>query len=338
MARGSWTRDAEALFTASRRGVITVAHLESLGVPPATSYRRCLPGGPWQRLLPGVVLLRTGEPTRRQLIEGALLHCDGQAVVTGVEACRRQGLNRAARPDEPVHVLLPLHLKVSSTGYVLVERTKRMPAPVRSDDLLLAPPARAVLDECRRLRERPPIRALLAEVVQQLGVDPAELVAELGAGSKRGTALPRSVLREIADGARSAAEAEAMAVWRRTGLPEPVWNLELRDGRGRYIATPDAWFDEVALAWEIDSYEFHFGQPGYAATLARNNRYSAAGVAVVQTVPSRLRSEPHSVASDLVSAYRAAAARPRPPVVLLGRHDRAPASRAARQIRPSAMS
>lgn len=299
-----------------------MAHLESLGVPPGTSYRRCLPGGPWQRLLPGVVLLRTGEATRRQLVEGALLHCGDQAVVTGLESCRRQGLKRDARPGEPIHLLLPLHLKTTSSGYVLVERTKRMPVPARSDGLPLAPAARAVLDECRRLRERPPIRALLAEVVQQLGVTPAELAAELETGSKRGTALPRAALREIADGARSAAEADAMALWRHTGLPEPVWNFSIHDERGRYIATPDAWFDDVALAWEIDSYEFHFGQPGYTATLARNNRYAAAGVAVVQTVPSRLRSEPKTVANDLVSAYRAAAARPRPPVVLGGRHER----------------
>jgi hypothetical protein len=267
-------------------------------------------------------MLRTGQPTRRQLVEGALLHCGDQAVVTGLESCRRQGLKRDARPGESVHLLLPLHLKTTSSGYVLVERTKRMPVPVRAHGLPLAPAVRSVLDECRRLRERPPIRALLAEAVQQLGVDPAELAAELENGSKRGTALPRAVLREITCGARSAAEAEAMAVWSRSGLPEPVWNFELHDEHGRYIATPDAWWDDVALAWEIDSYEFHFGQPGYAATLARNNRYAAAGVAVVQTVPSRLRSEPDAVIDDLVSAYRSAAARPRPPVVLAGRRER----------------
>ncbi|SEF32455.1 hypothetical protein SAMN05421837_106252 [Amycolatopsis pretoriensis] len=299
-----------------------MAHLESLGVPPGTSYRRCLPGGPWQRLLPGVVLLRTGDPTRRQLVEGALLHCGDHAVVTGLESCRRQGLKREARPGEPVHVLLPLHLKTTSNGYVVVERTKRMPAPVRAEGLPLAPVARAVLDACRRMRERPPIRALLAEAVQQLGAEPAELFAELESGSKRGTALPRAALLEIASGARSAAEAEAMGVWRRTGLPEPVWNFPLHDERGRHIATPDAWWDDVALAWEIDSYEFHFGQPGYASTLARNNRYAAAGVALVQTVPSRLRTAPRAVTEELVLAYQAAAARPRPPVVLSGRHKR----------------
>jgi hypothetical protein len=298
-----------------------VAQLEDLGIPSRTSYRRCRPGRPWQRLLPGVVLLRTGEPTRRQLVEGALLYAGDQAVVTGLESCRRQGLKRDTGAREPIHLLLPAHLKTTSSGYVLVERTTRMPTPIQADGLALAPAVRSVLDECRRMSERAPIRALIAEAVQQLGIDPAELSTELENGSDRGSALPREVLREIARGARSAAEAEAMAVWRRTGLPEPVWNHVLHDRHGRYIATPDAWCDEVALAWEIDSYEFHFGQPGYASTLARNNRYAAAGVAFVQTVPSRLRSEPRVVAGELVLAYRSAAARPRPPVVLAGRRE-----------------
>jgi hypothetical protein len=299
--------------------VITVAQLESLGVPQETSYRRCLPDRPWQRLLPGVVLLRTGAPTRRQLVEGALLYCGDHAVITGLESCRRHGLKRDVRTGEPIHLLLPAHLKTTSSGYVLVERTTRMPAPVRRDGLPLAPATRSVLDECRRLGERPPIRALLAEAVQQLGIDPGELSTELENGSRRGSALPRAALREITCGARSAAEAEAMSLWRRTGLPEPVWNFQVHDEHGRHVATPDAWCDEVALAWEIDSYEFHFGQPGYAATLARNNRYAAAGIALVQTVPSRLRTEPRAVVADLVSAYRAAALRPRPPVRLAGR-------------------
>ncbi|WP_086865691.1 hypothetical protein [Amycolatopsis lexingtonensis] len=316
MSRQTWARDAEALFAASKLGVITVAHLESLGVPQRTSYRRCLPGRPWQRLLPGVVLLRTGEPTRRQLLEGALLYCGEQALITGLESCRRQGLRRPARPGEPVHLLLPAHLKTTSSGYVLVERTTRMPAAIPVDGLPLVPVVRSVLDECRRLTDRGAVRALLAEAVQQLKIDPVDLSTELENGSTRGSALPRSALREITRGARSAAEADALALPRRAGLPEPVWNFELRDERGRYVATPDAWWDDVALAWEIDSYEFHFEQPGYAATLARNNRYAAAGVSVVQTVPSKLRADPDAVIAELVAAYRAAAIRPRPPVRL----------------------
>lgn len=44
----------------------------------------------------------------------------------------------------------------------------------------------------------------------------------------------------------------------RGGLLQPLWNARVVDARtGGFIAVADAWFDEVALAWEIDSYEFH---------------------------------------------------------------------------------
>ncbi len=63
-------------------------------VPERTVYRRCLEGGPWQRVLPGIVMLFTGHPTVDQLVHAALLLCGPDAMVTGMEACRRHGLRR----------------------------------------------------------------------------------------------------------------------------------------------------------------------------------------------------------------------------------------------------
>lgn len=102
-----------------------------------------------------------------------------------------------------------------------------------------------------------------------------------------------------------------MRVWERTGLPEPVWNVPVTDPAGNHIGTPDAWFAEVGLAWEIDSYEFHYQREDYAATVNRNTRYAAAGIVVLQTLPARLRTEPDTVATELVAAYEAQA-RPMP--------------------------
>ncbi|MGW5700854.1 hypothetical protein [Amycolatopsis japonica] len=117
--------------------------------------------------------------------------------------------------------------------------------------------------------------------------------------------MPRQVLRDVLKGARSVAEIDAMRVWQLSGLPEPLWNHQLRDENGEYIATPDGYFKEAALAWEIDSYDFHFAKKDYAKTLDRNARYAAAGIAVLQTLPSRLRSEPEVVARELRQAYEA---------------------------------
>jgi hypothetical protein len=320
MKRGEWARDPQALHRESRGGAITVAKLCRLGVSARTAYRRCVPGGPWQRPLPGVVLLSSAEPTRRQLVEAALLYGGPDAVVTGAEACRLQGL-RSPPDDRRVHLLVPDERKVKSSDYVIVERTIRLPVPVVRSELPLAPLVRAVLDECRRLRAFDPVSALMTEAVQQGRVNPYHLRRELNEGSQRGTAVPREILDKVLNGARSVAEIDAMAVWARTGLPAPDWNFELRGPEGQYIANPDAWCDEVAMTWEIDSYDFHFGRNGYARTLNRNVRYTSAGVLVVQTLPTRLRTDPAAVAEELRATYRAAAARPRPDVRSIPRAD-----------------
>jgi hypothetical protein len=226
--------------------------------------------------LPGIVLLNSAEPTRHQLVDAALLFGTPDAVVTGAESCRRQGLRCLPGGDARVHLLVPDERKVKSSDFVVVERTVRLPGPVVRDGLPLAPLVRAVRDGCRRSRAFDPVSALVTEAVQRGKVNPHHLRRELGEGSHRGTAVPREVLGKVLRGARPVTEIDAMAVWARTGLPEPDWNFELRDDDGRYIATPDAWCDDVAMAWEIDSYDFHFGREGYANTLSRNARYPAA--------------------------------------------------------------
>ena len=313
MRNGDWAANLSALHESSRHGAIKVATLTELGVSPRTAYRRCVPGGPWQRPLPGLVLLTNSPPTRRQLVEAALLYAGPDAIVTGLEACRRHGL-RTPTAEESVHLLVREDRKVHGSDYVIVERTRRLPDPVVVDGLPLAPLSRAVLDASRRLRAFDPVRGLIAEAVQRGRLHPGWLLHELDRGSQRGSAVPREVLGDLAAGARSVAEIDAMGVWKRTGLPPLQWNVTLFDSSGKYVAKPDGWADEVGLAWEIDSFEYHFQRADYARTIERNTRYAAAGVALVQTLPARLRSEPDTVAAELAAAYRAAGARPRPPV------------------------
>ena len=289
--------------------------LAALGVRPTVAYRRCAAGGPWQRPLPGVVLLGNAEPSRRQLVEAALLYAGPGALLTGLEACRIHGLKQV--PAQPgVHLLTPADRKVHGSDYVTIERTTRLPEAVHRDGLPLAPLARAVLDACRRLKEHDPVGALIADAVQRGRLRPSWLLHELELGSKRGTAVARAVLKDVVGGARSVAEIDAKRVWERTGLPPLEWNVGLYDPRGRYVATPDGWADDVGLAWEIDSFEYHFRRDDYARTVERNARYATAGVLLVQSLPTRLRQEPDRVAADLRAAYAAAAQRPRPAVTI----------------------
>ncbi|WP_328701596.1 hypothetical protein [Amycolatopsis pittospori] len=293
--------------------MIGVKRLEALGVPRRTIWRRCEPGGVWRMVLPGVVLLGNGEPTEEQRIEAALVHASEGSMLTGVFALRRYGLRNLPATEE-VHVLAPAERAVAGTGFVHIERTRRLPEPRIRSGLPTAPVPRAVIDAARRTSEQDAVAAMMAEAVQRRFCPPWALAEEVDRlNLSQATALFPALV-PILGGARSVAEVDAWNLWQRSGLPEGQWNVRIFDANGRYIATPDNWCDEVGFAWEIDSYGFHASGPGFRATLARNARYAAAGIVVLQTLPSRLRSEPDAVMAELRAAHESAQRRPRPDV------------------------
>src|SRR5205823_2103173 len=144
-----------------------------------------------------------GVPTPEQYTLAALLLCGPDALVTGLEACRRHGIRRGpvratesnGSPPE-VHVLIPATRQVRSVGYVHVERTNRLPAPIVRGGIPLAPVARACIDAARRLSRPGDVTELLADAVQR-GLCPiGALAEEIEDTTRRGTAIPRSVLQD----------------------------------------------------------------------------------------------------------------------------------------------
>ncbi|MDN5857831.1 MAG: hypothetical protein L0H84_04340 [Pseudonocardia sp.] len=291
--------------------VVHVRDLRGLGMQDSTIARRCRSGGPWQRLLPGILLLHAGPVTRDDRRRAALLHGGPGSVLTGLDALALYGMEQAPHPSGSVHVLVPLDRRRTGSGHVLVERTGRLPDPT-AGRWPLAPLARAALDAARRIRSRNVVRAILAEVVQRGRCSPAELIAELNSGSRRGTAIPRLVLEEIADGIRSVAEAQARAFVLRSGLPAPLWNARLYGPDGLFVAMADAWFDDVGLAWEIDSRRWHLGPVEYARTMDRRSALMAAGATVLHTQPQKLQERPKEALAELNAVHAQAARRPRP--------------------------
>lgn len=313
MLRGAWADSPQELVRRSRLGAIKVSTLVELGVDSRTAYRRCLPHGPWQRLLPGVVLLQSSPPSTDQLVAASLLYAGRNTVLTGLEACRRHGLRLPS--DDDVHLLVPHERKIRSCEYLTIERTRRMPPASVRDGVPLASLVRATLDAARRIRASEPVAKLLIEAIQRGRCSPAAFAHELECGTSRGTAIPRRLLAEV-EQLKSVAELHAYRLAKRVRVPPTHWNVEIRTPSGAYIGEPDVWWEDVGLAWEVDSYDWHFSADGYANTLRRNTRYAGAGVLVVQTLPGRLLRDPEGVVSDLEAAYRAAAARPRPAVVI----------------------
>jgi hypothetical protein len=265
-------------------------------------------------MLPGVVLLESGLPSPRQRVAAALIYGGPRAVLTGLEACRRHGVRRGPDPCGVVHLLVPIERQLKPWGFVLVERTTRMPAPMVKGGVPLAPAARSCLDAVRRLHSTAETTEVLADVVQRGLCTPAQLATELRLGSQRGSATPRRVLADIADGVRSAAERDAKRLFARSGLPEPWRNAKFYDAEGRLLGISDVWFDEVALTWEINSYAWHLSPAAYAREIKRTATMAGAGVWVVPVLPTALRDDPEDSLADLCNGYRAAAERPRPPV------------------------
>lgn len=294
--------------------VIAARTLIALGVPESTVYERCRDGGPWQRLLPGIVLLSTGHPTDEQVVVAALLHAGPDSMVTGLEACRRHGIRRGPSRRGALQLLIPHTRQLRNNTLVTLERSRRLPCPVVRAGIPLAPVARAVIDAARRLRSEREIAELVADAVQHRRCTVDQLAAELRACASRGSATPRRVLRGVSAGARSAAELDAQKLVRRSGLPEPWWNATVYDADGTLLGIADAWWDGVGLAWEINSFEWHLSPAAYARETEKDARFSAAGVPVLPTMPKRLRTDPDGVLAELRSAYAHAAARPRPAV------------------------
>lgn len=302
--------DPALVSTLAPLKVVRVAGLVAAGMSSGTVAAKCREGR-WLSIVRGVVVMQSGTPTRAQEVEAALLYAGPGAMVTGHEAVRRHGMRRLPELHD-VPVLVEADRRRKGTTLVTVLRTERLPDPTYVGGVPLAPLDRAVIDTVRALRGRDEIRAVFAEVVGRRRTTVERLRHELDAGDQRHSGLPREILVEAADGMRSAAEGWARDLHARSDLPPVVWNPRLVLPDGRFLASPDAWFPDVGLAWEADSLEFH--PEGDDATARRRADMVGAGALVVSHRPRRFRTEPSRVIDEIWKYYALAASRPPPAI------------------------
>ena len=307
--------DAERLrhVLQAQRQVITRTQALLCGMPHSTVDRYAAHGGRWQRLLPGVYLAVTGTATQDQREMAALLYAGRRSLLTGSAAMRRHRL-RPAGPDV-VDVLIPWERSRQSTGFVRIHRTKRMPERLFvTGEIRFAKVPRAVADAARSLTRFDDVRHVVCEAVQRRACTVAELTEELEAGPVKGSALFREALAEIGDGVRSVAEADFRRLILRSGLPRPVFNAQLFDADGIFIATVDAWWQEAGVAAEIDSRAYHLAAADQDRTTERHDRLAAHGILTLHFPPKRIKTDAPGIVSELQSAIDKGLARPRLPI------------------------
>jgi very-short-patch-repair endonuclease len=272
------------------------------------AIRHRLRTGRWQRLLRGVYLTASGAPTSDQLHSAALAYVGNGAMLTGLSALARHGVRAAGNPRY-VHVLAPDHLRVRSTGFVLVTRTTRPPEPTDYvDGMTVAPVARAVVDACLRLVDPDRVRAVVAEPVQRWLCSVADIADWLALAPSRGSALTRRALEEIQLGAHSAAEAKVGRLLRLAGIQPFEQNVEVHAVDGTRLARGDFVWRELRAVLEVDSIAYHLSPDDQRRTQQRHNRLQAGGWAVLHYAPAAIRDNPDKVVAE-VRAFLAVRAR-----------------------------
>ncbi|MFI9819085.1 hypothetical protein ACIHFC_01200 [Streptomyces sp. NPDC052013] len=327
-----------------RRRVMSTAQLRRHGVPAAEVNEQCRPGGPWQQLLPGVVLLHPGPPTSEERLHAVLMYAARErtagvpeqpgpddapppvyteAMITGLAALTLHGF--ASAPPLPsldaFDVLVPRLRRLRSTGCARIVRTPALPTAVQVTGLPVAPVPRALADAVARLQDAGTVRRLLTEAVRGGHCEAAAVVREL----TEARLLNRPHMVDAVDSlvAEGRAIAENRLYWmvREYGLPDPVWNVDLRLPGGPHLGGLDAYWPDHAVAVELDTRAPRQDDDALWSEYARKREHlERLGITVVHVTPRKLRDAMEQQAAVIRTALMAAADRePAAYVVVLPR-------------------
>jgi hypothetical protein len=301
---------------ADQLGLLTRRQLSAAGVSRAAVTWRL--GRSWRLVLPGVVATFTGPLSRRHELVAAALLAGPEAVIGSDTAAAWHGISRARRRG-PIVVHVPWRLAARRVGFVDVRRTIRPDAHAfRRGVLLLASPARSVVDAARDRADPDEARALLIEAVQRRLASLQQLTHEVEAGPRRGSAVVRRSLQAVAQGAWSHPEAELLDLCRTSTTLPRVWpNPYLSDQAGRRLPSPDGWIDDVGLALQVQSWAYHGDAAAWDRTVEAATLLGELAVPVLGITPHQLSTDPRGVLRRVETTHAALRRRGHRPDVVM---------------------
>ncbi|AYG82866.1 hypothetical protein DWB77_05054 [Streptomyces hundungensis] len=334
-------------LTDVQRRVLSANQLRAHGVSAARATAQCRPGGPWQQLLPGVYVLHPGPATSEERLHAALLYAgwpaagrakaipeQGKAapaeapaaIVTGLAALALHRFSSAPPllSLDRIDILVPRTRRLRSTGCVQLVRAHAMPGAEMIAGVPVAPVPRALADAVAVLDDAEAVRRLLTEAVRRGHTEPAAIVREL----TQARLLTRDHVVDAVDAllaeGRSIAEERLYTMVRGFGLPDPLWNVDLRLPGGPHLGGLDAYWPEHAVAVELDTRAPRQGQEEEAEQWKECTRKREAlerlGITVVHITPKKLRDCLEQQAAVVRTALMASAERePAAYVVILPR-------------------
>ncbi|MER7758249.1 hypothetical protein [Streptomyces sp. NPDC097619] len=298
-------------LTGSRPRVLNTAQLREHGVTSSDTAERCRSGGPWRQLLPGVFLLHPGLPTSEERLHAALLYAGRRGddvMVTGLAALALHGFT--AVPALPaldrIDILVPGTRRLRSAGFARLVREHDAPLPQAVTGLPVAPVARALADAVAGLEDAGTVRRLLSEAVRAGHCEPAAIVREL----TRARLLTRAHVTDAVDSllaeGRAIAEDRLYELVRVFGLPDPVWNVDLRLPGGPRLGGVDAYWPDQAVAVELDTRAPRQERDDQWGEYARKREdLERLGLTVVYVTPRKLRDHAEQQAAVIRTALTA---------------------------------
>ncbi|BDH10117.1 hypothetical protein [Streptomyces hygroscopicus] len=312
-------------LSAAHRRVMTTRQLREHGIPAAEVTERCRPGGPWQQVLPGIYLLHPGPPTSEDRLHAVLLYASHrgptvprqatasgdapEAMITGLAALALHGFTEAPPllALDRIEVLVARTRRLRSTGFARIVRAVELPVAQEITGVPAAPVPRAVADAVGSLTDAATVRRLLTEAVRGGHCEATSVVRELS----RARLLTRphvvdAVDTLLAEG-RALAEQRLYAMVRAHGLPDPLWNVELRLPGGPHLGGVDAFWPEHAVALEIDTRAPRPEEdPLQSPFFHKREHLERLGITVVRCLPRTLRTAPEQQAAVIRTALMAA--------------------------------
>ncbi|CAM5701759.1 hypothetical protein SPURM210S_00427 [Streptomyces purpurascens] len=151
-------------------------------------------------------------------------------MITGLAALTLHGFS--STPPLPaldaIDVLVPRMRRLRSTGCARIVRGVALPAPEQVTGLPVAPVARALADAVAGLADAAVVRRLMTEAVRGAYCEPAAVVRELNQARLLSRPHVVDAVDSLLAEGRAIAEDRLYRMVREYGLPDPVWNVDLR--------------------------------------------------------------------------------------------------------------
>ncbi|SDK64061.1 hypothetical protein [Streptomyces indicus] len=248
-------------------------------------------------------------------------------MITGLAALTLHGFS-AAPPLlslDRIDVLVPRTRRLRSVGFARIVRTHAMPQAQDVTGLPMAPVPRALADAVAQLTDAGAVRRLLMEAVRGGHCEPAAVVRELN----HARLLTRPHVVDAVDSllaeGRAIAEDRLYRMVAEFGLPDPLWNVDLRLPGGPHLGGVDAYWPDQAVAVELDTRATRQGhrqdEDALWSEYARKREHlERLGITVVHLTPRKLRDSLEQQAAVVRTALMASTDRePAAYVVVLPR-------------------